>query len=34
MNNTIPSDKEGLQKLFKLLSSTFNAHLTSSDNHN
>jgi hypothetical protein len=34
INNTIQSDKLGVQKLFKLLSSMFNAHLTSSDNHN
>jgi hypothetical protein len=34
INNTIQSDKERLQKLFKLLFNMFNAHLTSSDNHN
>jgi hypothetical protein len=34
INNTIQNDEEGLQKLFKLLSSTFNAHLMSSGNNN
>jgi hypothetical protein len=33
-NNTIQSDKDGLQKIFKLLSSMFDVHLTSSHNHN